>query len=119
MVEKRTVMREIRRKEVLYLPGEPGDRIYLLKRGVVKISALPEDVQKILTETAKETQGFVYETAAALEVDLLNKLKDGGITVNEADKAAFIAASKPIYEEFASSVQGGGDLIETVLGLGN
>jgi CRP-like cAMP-binding protein len=35
MVEERTVMREIRRKEVLYLPGDKGDRIYLLKRGVV------------------------------------------------------------------------------------
>ncbi|MEM1045324.1 MAG: TRAP transporter substrate-binding protein [Pseudomonadota bacterium] len=78
---------------------------------------LPQDVQDILTETAKETQGFVYELAAKLETDLLNNLKDGGITVNEADKEAFIAASKPIYDEFASSVDGGGDLIETVLGL--
>ena len=33
MIEERTVMREIRRKEVLYLPGDAGDRIYLLKRG--------------------------------------------------------------------------------------
>lgn len=79
---------------------------------------LPQDVQDILTETAKETQGFVYELAAKLETDLLNNLKEGGITVNEADKEAFIAASKPIYDEFAASVDGGGDLIETVLGLG-
>ena len=79
---------------------------------------LPEDVQADLLAAAKETQGFVYELAAKLETDLLTKLKDGGITVNNADKDAFIAASKPIYSEFASSVDGGGELIETVLSLG-
>jgi TRAP-type C4-dicarboxylate transport system substrate-binding protein len=34
--------------------------------------------------------------------------------VNEADKAAFIEASKPIYDEFSSSVEGGKELIEKV-----
>ncbi len=80
---------------------------------------LPEDIQKILIETAEETQGYVYELAAQLETDLLTKLKDGGITVNTADKDAFIAASKPIYEEFAATVDGGADLIATVQGLAN
>ena len=59
---------------------------------------LPEDIQKTLMETAQETQAFVYELAAQLETDLLQNLKDGGITVNTADKDAFIAASVPIYE---------------------
>jgi len=80
---------------------------------------LPEDVQEILTETAQETQDYVYETAAKLESDLLEKLKAGGIEVNEADKAAFVAASKPVYDEFASTVQDGDKLVETVLGLAN
>lgn len=78
---------------------------------------LPEDVQADLIAAAKDTQGFVYELAAKLETDLLKNLKDGGITVNNANKDAFIEASKPIYEEFAGSVKGGGDLIETVLSL--
>lgn len=75
---------------------------------------LPEDVQQILTETAQETQAFVYDLAAQLEKDLLQQLTDGGMTVNTADKDAFIAASKPIYEEFASSIDGGADLIKAV-----
>jgi len=78
---------------------------------------LPEDIQKTLIEVAQDTQGFVYETAANLETDLLQKLKDGGITVNEADKDAFIAASKPIYDDFASSVDGGADLVSKVQAL--
>jgi len=80
---------------------------------------LPEDVQAILAETAQETQAFVYETAAALETDLLEKLRAGGIAVNEADKAAFVAASKPVYDEFAATVKDGDKLVETVLGLAN
>jgi tripartite ATP-independent transporter DctP family solute receptor len=80
---------------------------------------LPEDVQKILAETAQETQAYVYETAAALETDLLEKLKAGGIAVNEADKAAFVAASKPVYDEFAATVKDGDKLVESVLGLAN
>lgn len=78
---------------------------------------LPQDVQDALTEAAQETQAYVYSTAAMLETDLLTKLKDGGITVNNADKAAFVAASKPIYDEFSSSVDGGAALVKTVLDL--
>ena len=40
-----------------------------------------------------------------------------GIAVNEADKAAFVAASKPVYDEFSSSVDGGAALVKTVLDL--
>ena len=78
---------------------------------------LPDDVRKVLEATAKETQAFVYKTAAQLEVDLLAELKAGGMQVNNADKAAFIAASKPIYEEFGNSVPQGKALIDKALGL--
>lgn len=78
---------------------------------------LPEDVRNILESTAMETQDFVYKTAAKMEVDLLAELKAGGIKVNNADKNAFIKASKPIYEEFADSVPAGKSLIDTALGL--
>ena len=79
--------------------------------------SLPPDVQQVLEETAKETQAFVYEQAAALETDLLQKLKDGGIEVNEADKDAFIAASSGIYEEFSTSVDGGDAMVTKAMSL--
>jgi len=78
---------------------------------------LPEDVRAILEETAKETQAYVYETAAQLETDLLEKLEAGGMTVNQADNDAFIGASKGIYDEFATSVSGGGEMVEKALSL--
>lgn len=65
MFEKRTVMREVRRKEVLYLPGDAGDRIYLLKRGVVKISGLLEDGREVILALLK--RGEVFGEEAVLD----------------------------------------------------
>jgi len=62
MVEERTVMREIRRKEVLYLPGDAGDRIYLLKRGVVKISTLTDDGKEIILALLRPGEVFGEES---------------------------------------------------------
>lgn len=78
---------------------------------------LPEDIQSDLMAAAAESQDAVYAMAAQLETELLENLKAGGVAVNEADKNAFIEASKPIYEEFASSVDGGADLISQVQSL--
>ena len=77
-------------------------------------SQLPEDVQQMLTEAAQETQSFVYEHAAQLEEELLGVIEDAGVEVNEADKQAFIDASQPIYDEFASTVEGGEELVRRV-----
>ncbi len=78
---------------------------------------LPKGVRKVLKATAKEMQAFVYARAAELEIELLQNLIDGGITVNQADKAAFIAASGAIYDEFSSTVPGGADMIAKAMEL--
>lgn len=86
--------------------------------GARKFASLPEDVRKILDETAKETQPFVYATAAKEETDLLNKLKGAGMQVNEANKDAFVKASKPIYDEYSKEVPAAKALIDKALQLG-
>ena len=78
---------------------------------------LSQDIRDELETCAASTQAFVYKHAAELEVSLLKVIEDAGVEVNEADKDAFIEASKPIYAEFAESVDGGQELIDTVLGL--
>lgn len=78
----------------------------------------PDDVRAALSECSGETQTFTYETAAQMEAELLDVIKAAGVEVNEADKDAFIAASKPVYEAFAAQVEGGQELIDAVLALG-
>jgi TRAP-type transport system periplasmic protein len=48
---------------------------------------------------------------------LLDKLRAAGMQVNEVDKAAFVVASKPIYEQFGKEVPGSAELIERALAL--
>ena len=54
---------------------------------------------------------------AELDDELLAKLKDEGMKVNDIDRDAFIEASKPIYEEFASEVDDGQSMIDKVRSL--
>ena len=79
---------------------------------------LSPDVQKALTDTAKEMEPVVYSIAAKLDDELLKKLKDAGMQVNTADKDAFIKASTKIYHEFSTEVPGGKDMIDKALALG-
>jgi len=81
---------------------------------------LPADVQKIVADTAIEMQPVVYKMAADLDAKLLAQIKKNpNVKVNEADKDAFIKASKPIYDEFSKEVKGGHELIEKALALGH
>lgn len=89
-----------------------------LTAGAKKFATLPADVQKILIAAAQQNQAFVYATARQQDKDLLGKLKAAGMRVNVADKDAFIAASKPIYAEFAKEVPGAQKLIDEAIKLG-
>ena len=86
--------------------------------GAKRWASLPADVRTALESAAKETQAFVYQTATNDEDGLLAKIKAAGVQVNQADKNAFIAASKPVYAEFAKEVKGAQALIDRAIALG-
>jgi tripartite ATP-independent transporter DctP family solute receptor len=86
--------------------------------GTKKWASLPADVRKILEDTAKETQAFVYEKAAQDDDQLLDKIKAAGVKVNTPDKDSFVKASAPVYAEFAKAVQGSKQVIDRAIALG-
>ncbi|MEO8566104.1 MAG: TRAP transporter substrate-binding protein [Betaproteobacteria bacterium] len=86
--------------------------------GAKRWASLPADVRKIIEDTAKETQAFVYERAKKDDEELVAKFVAAGVKVNQADKDAFIAASKGIYDEFGAEVPGSTALIEQAIALG-
>ncbi len=104
-------------QKFLSLTGHVYTPAYLTV-GKTKWESLPPDVRKILEDTAKETQAYVYETAAKDDADLLAKLKQAGMQVNDVDKDSFINASKSIYEEFGKEVPGAKDVIDRAVALG-
>ncbi len=96
----------------VYTPSFP---VASLKRW----NSWPKPVQDAILKAGADVQGWTYETAAKLDTDLEKQLIDGGMTFNVADRAAFVAASKPIYEEFAKEVPGGKELIDKAMALAN
>ena len=86
--------------------------------GAKKWASLPADVRGTLEAVAKETQSFVYDKAAKDDEELLGKIKAAGVQVNTPNKDAFIAASKPVYEDFAKEVKGAKEVIDRAIALG-
>ncbi|MEO8485444.1 MAG: TRAP transporter substrate-binding protein [Betaproteobacteria bacterium] len=104
-------------QKYLSLSGHVYTPAYLTV-GKTKWEALPADVRKVLEDTAKETQAYVYETAAKDDGELVGKLKAAGMQVNDVDKDAFIAASRAIYDEFGKEVAGAKEVIDRAVALG-
>ena len=102
-------------QKYLSLSGHVYTPAYLLT-GKKTWDSLPADVQKILQDEAVGMQEWVYETAAQMETDLLEKMK-GSVEINEVDKQAFVDASGPIYDEFGSKVAGAKEMIDEIQAL--
>ncbi len=79
----------------------------------------PEEVRQILTDCAAQSTAFTYETAIQMEEDLLAVIEAAVDAVNVADRDAFVEASTPIFEAFANEVEGGQELIDSILALAN
>ena len=104
-------------QKYLSLSGHVYTPAYLTV-GKTKWESLPPDVRKILEDTAKETQAWVYETAEKGDKELLDKILAAGVKSNVPNKDAFVAASKPVYEEFAKEVPGSKEVIDKAIALG-
>ena len=89
-----------------------------LTAGLRKWNSLPADVRGVLEKTARDVQGYVYKTAAELDNELIDKIKAAGTKINEADKNAFINASKAVYADFGKEVPDGAKLVDKAVALG-
>ncbi|OOF43592.1 TRAP transporter substrate-binding protein [Rodentibacter trehalosifermentans] len=80
--------------------------------GVNSYKKLPQEVKNIIELSSKETQSWAYKEAEKSDTELIKKLIASGMLLNEVDTASFIEASKPIYQEFISSVPNGKVLLD-------
>ncbi|MEF2553519.1 TRAP transporter substrate-binding protein [Aurantimonas sp. A2-1-M11] len=85
--------------------------------GVTAFEKLDPEVQEILATTAEEVAIWAREQGAADDETLLKELEESGMKVNQADRQAFVDASKPLYEKFAAEVDGGQEMIDEALSL--
>ncbi len=85
--------------------------------GLNRWNSLPEDVRTILSDTAREMQAFVYETAERMDAQFVEQIRAAGVAVNEPAYQSFEAASTAIYDEYAASVDGARELLDHALRL--
>ena len=85
--------------------------------GSEKWATQPADIRETIERIARETQAYVYETAAKMDQELLGEMEKAGMEINQADRDSFLKASSSIYEEFAQSVPGAKEWIDTALSL--
>jgi tripartite ATP-independent transporter DctP family solute receptor len=101
---------------------------YLSKTGHVYSPAYPTmgkgvydsmdaDIRKVLEDTAREMSAWARAKGIEADDALRQKLVDAGMEYNEANRAAFVEASKPIYEAFAAEVEGGQAMIDKAISL--
>ena len=55
---QKVVEKSFRKKETIYLPGQPGNHVYLLKKGVVKISKITNDGRELTLALLKPGEIF-------------------------------------------------------------
>ncbi len=90
-----------------------------LTTGTGTWSNWPQDIRDVIQQTAKEMEAWSYERGARDDEVLKDKLIAGGIKVNTADRAAFVKASQPLYDEFEKEVPSGKAMIEATLRAAN
>lgn len=78
---------------------------------------LPEDVRKVLSDAAKEVEGFALEQGRMLDESLVKKMAEAGMEVNEIDQKTFIEGSEKVYAKFADEVEGGQAMLDKVTQL--
>jgi TRAP-type C4-dicarboxylate transport system substrate-binding protein len=74
-----------------------------------KFDSLPPEYREIIMTTARETQEWAGALYSQVSAALLTSLKQGGMTIFEADEGAFRKAVEPVYakhgEQFAAQLK--------------
>ncbi|WP_394137749.1 TRAP transporter substrate-binding protein [Cytobacillus oceanisediminis] len=81
---------------------------------------LPEDLQEVITEASLEYRDEQREIAQKQDKEFLDKLKEGGMQVNELtdeQKDAFREASRSVYDKYIPEI--GEDLVNQALEANN
>lgn len=79
--------------------------------------SLPDDLKKIVDDTAAEVSVWQWEQARIEDAEYLNQLRQTDIEILEltaAEKQAFLEATASVYDVFKDTVEGGDKLIEAL-----
>lgn len=76
---------------------------------------LTPEQQKIMEDVGRELQNFAYQASEKDDIRVDKQFKAAGVNVTPMDDQAFMAwrkVSKPVWQDFATDVKGGAELLE-------
>ena len=82
-----------------------------LTTGLETWNTLPDEVKRAVRTIAAQVQDWSLAEGQTADNQLVKQVKAAGMAVNVANKAAFVAASAPVYAAFAREVSGGAALV--------
>ncbi len=88
-----------------------------LTAGAGRWQQLPPELRTAIEEVAAELQDWALARGAEADAELVDKLQQGGMTVNRAERQAFVDASAPVYKAYAEQVDNGQAYIDRALEL--
>jgi len=91
-----TYMKHYNKKDLIYLPGDVSDQVYLLKEGRVKISRLSEDGREITLVILEP--GEIFGESA-----LINDEETRSTVAEAIEKAYICVISRKDFEEFINN----------------
>jgi len=91
-VDRIAIHKYLKKKEIIYLPGDSSDKVYLLKKGRVKVSRLSEDGRE-MTMTLLEPGEFFGESALYAEQPTRSTMAEA------LDDAMICSIYRPEFEQ--------------------
>ena len=85
--------------------------------GKDKWAELPVEIRRVLKQTSRQLQEFVYQQAVQLEEDLLRRIETSGVSINHVDRERFVEASQPTYEQFGAEIPEATKLMQMAISL--
>ncbi len=91
LLENMLELQRVRRRQPIYLPGDPADRIYLLKSGLVKISKVTPEGKELTLMFL--TPGSIFGELAVIGQESRNTMAEAyeDCTVYSMERDAFLA----------------------------
>ena len=97
MIDQYSIMREIKKGETLYLQGSGDKQIYILKKGVVKITRLTPQGREIILDIFKE--GSIFGEMPFVESEESNEsaevVEDGLICIMKKEDFCYLIQKVP------------------------
>ena len=109
VVEKTSLMREIKRGDVLYLQGSPDKNIYILKKGAVKINKLSAEGKVLTLDILKG--GTIFGELGPIEE------ADRDETAEVIEDGLLCIMSKAHFDEMLKIVPGLSIRLNKIIGL--